>query len=595
MTGLIKDLVKDKKDTKNILAGISRIIKQKKLLCLFAMLMASCLLWQKASALDKLLYQDSAKVFTGGALSLGSFVSEEFLGTNYSGDYNAADADYQISYSWNSENPEPACASLDSDGTVKALSAGSAKADITFTYNNITQTETITIEVLDPEQVDLTYGSSYYLMAAQIYDTGRYMYTSSNENVVVNADGSVTADGFEGAKIYVSGDDGIKTEVAQVNISAPAFASGTQARAAGSEAYSPVIINYAPFEEDIPVRWEISNEAAAITSGSGIAAVAPGETDLAAVITPKNGDAIKLDTKLVVTDPVLAETDIVIAEGVTKNITIDGLNEASTVEWNLKNSENGTAYFKKAGKLYANNTGEDVVTINADGRDIVCYITVTDPYYDGDGIINCKGGTDQIKIEGLDEEKSTVTFKSSKKAVASVDEEGMVEALKAGNSVITVNADGRKIEIPVEIASIKGYKASKKAISISNTKTHYSQAKRMRKGYYDCSSLIWRVYSRYDVFFGVESGWAPTAADIAKWCTENGKTLYNKAVPSDKLLPGDLVFFSYTKNGRYKNISHVEMYTGQDMDVSASSSNNAVIHYEYSQNDSIVMIARPVG
>lgn len=31
------------------------------------------------------------------------------------------------------------------------------------------------------------------------------------------------------------------------------------------------------------------------------------------------------------------------------------------------------------------------------------------------------------------------------------------------------------------------------------------------------------------------------------------------------------------------------------MDVSASSSNNAVIHYEYSQNDSIVMIARPVS
>ena len=592
MTGLIKDLVKDKK---KIFVRLSRITKQKKLLCLFAMLMASCFLWQKASALDKLLYQDSAKVFTGGTLSLRSFISEEFLGTNYNGDYNAADADYQISYSWNSENPEPACAGLDSDGTVKALAAGSAKADITFTYNNITQTEIITIEVLDPEQADLKYGTSYYLMAAQIYDTGRYMYTSSNENVVVNADGSVTAYGFEGAKIYVSGDDGIKTEVAQVNVSAPAFASETQARAAGTEVYSPDIINYAPFEDDIPVKWEISDETAAVTSGSGIAAIAAGETELTAVITPKNGDVLKLSTKLVVTDPVIEETDIVIAEGVTKNITVDGINDASIIEWNLKNSENGAAYFKKAGKLYANNIGEDVVTINADGRNLLCYVTITDPYYDGDGITNCKGGSDQIKIKGLYKEKSTVTFKSSKSSVATVDEEGMVEALKAGNSVITVNADGRKIEIPVEIASVKGYKASKKAISISNTKTQYSQAKRMKKGYYDCSSLIWRVYSKYNVFFGVESGWAPTAADIAKWCQNNGKALYNKAVPSEKLLPGDLVFFSYTKNGRYKNISHVEMYTGQDMDVSASSSNNAVIHYEYSQNDSIVMIARPVS
>lgn len=95
MTGLIKDLVKDKK---KIFAGLSRIIKQKKLLCLFAMLMASCLLWQKASALDKLLYQDSAQVFTGGTLSLGNFVSEEFLGTNYSGDYNAALFDYFLCF-----------------------------------------------------------------------------------------------------------------------------------------------------------------------------------------------------------------------------------------------------------------------------------------------------------------------------------------------------------------------------------------------------------------------------------------------------------------------------------------------------------------
>lgn len=595
MTSLVKDFVKGKKNTKKIFTGLSRIIKQKKLLCLFVMLIASCFLWQKASALDKLLYQDRVQVFEGGTLSLGNLISEEFLGTNYSGDYNAANADYQISYSWNSENPAPECAELDSNGTVKALAAGSAKADITFIYNNIHQTETVTIEVLMPEQADLTYGGSTSLMAAQIYDTGKYMYTSSNKNVIINPDGTVTAQGFEGAKIYVSGDDGAKTEVAQINITAPGFNGETQTRAAGTEAYIPGITGYTPFEDDKPVEWEIANESAAVVSGSGIAAVAVGETDVTAVITPKNGDAVKISTKLIVTDPVLSETDIVIAEDTTKNITLDGINEASTVEWNLKKSENGIAYFKKAGKLYAGGEGEDVVTINADGRDIECYVTVTDPYYDGDGIINYKGMTDQIEIEGLDEDRSTVTYKSSKKSVATVDEDGMIEAKKAGNTIITANADGREIEIPVEISSVKGYKASKKAISISNTKTHYSQAKRMKKGYYDCSSLVWRIYSQYDVFFGVKSGWAPTAADIAKWCSNNGKVIYNKAVPSEKLLPGDLVFFSYTKNGRYKNISHVEMYTGQDMDVSASSSNNAVIHYEYSQNDSIVMIARPVS
>ena len=154
-------------------------------------------------------------------------------------------------------------------------------------------------------------------------------------------------------------------------------------------------------------------------------------------------------------------------------------------------------------------------------------------------------------------------------------------------------ADGRLFIIRTEVSSKIGYKASMKAIAISKKKTVYSQAYRMSNGKYDCSSLVWRVYSKCGVYFGVRSGWAPTAADIGKWCAQHHKVIANKGVSYTKLLPGDLIFFSYTKNGRYKNISHVEMYTGGGMDVSASSSYNRVVHYWYYPNDSIVMIARP--
>ena len=145
----------------------------------------------------------------------------------------------------------------------------------------------------------------------------------------------------------------------------------------------------------------------------------------------------------------------------------------------------------------------------------------------------------------------------------------------------------------VEISSKRGYRASKKAIAISKTKTTYSQARRMSKRFYDCSSLVSRVYRKYDVYFGSKSGWSPVAADIGKWCTRNHKVIAKKAVSYKKLLPGDLIFFSGWRNGRYKNITHIEIYTGGAKDVSASSRYGKVVHYGYGKGNSVVLVARP--
>lgn len=587
MAGLIKDKKKGCRETTGF--------KRKGIALLFAMLVLCCMVWQKASALGKLLYQESTAVYVGGTISLRNYVDEEFLGLNYNGDYNSVNPGYKLEYKWNSSNLNPDCATLDEKGNIKAISSGSVKADITFTYKDIVQTEVFTIEIYDPEEIDIAYGESQPLKAAEVYDTSKYLYTSSNGSIIVNSDGSITASGFKNTEIYVPGEDGKNITVAKVNIRQPGFPDDGIARAAGTSAYTPGILNYTPFEGENAVVWKVASEGAVSVSEEGLSALNAGETEITALISAKNGDTVEIATKLTITDPSFPETDIVIAADVVKDIELSGICNASIINWNIGNAVDTAAYFIEEGKLYSNESGSAPVTINADGRDITCNVTVTDPYYDGEGIIGYKGVTKNIKIKGTDDQKSIVTYRSKKKAVAEVDENGVITAKKTGNTVIVANADGREIEIPVEIASVEGYKASKKAVSISNTKTKYSQAKRMKKGYYDCSSLIWRIYSQYDVYFGVESGWAPTAADIAKWCKDNGRTLYNKAVPSEKLLPGDLVFFSYSKNGRYKNISHVEIYTGQDMDVSASSSNNAVIHYEYSQNDSIVMIARPVS
>lgn len=114
----------------------------------------------------------------------------------------------------------------------------------------------------------------------------------------------------------------------------------------------------------------------------------------------------------------------------------------------------------------------------------------------------------------------------------------------------------------------------------------------MSKRYYDCSSLVSRVYRQYGQYFGQRRGWSPVAAGIGYWCTNHKKVLFKKAASYKTLLPGDLIFYSYEKNGRYRNISHIEMYVGNGKNVSASSSYGRVVHYDY-HTSCTALIARP--
>ena len=94
----------------------------------------------------------------------------------------------------------------------------------------------------------------------------------------------------------------------------------------------------------------------------------------------------------------------------------------------------------------------------------------------------------------------------------------------------------------------------------------------------------------------------------SKKLTKTGKNTYSKydyyelsdflpscnsiAASYKTLLPGDLIFYSYEKNGRYRNISHIEMYVGNGKNVSASSSYGRVVHYDY-HTSCTALIARP--
>ncbi len=99
----------------------------------------------------------------------------------------------------------------------------------------------------------------------------------------------------------------------------------------------------------------------------------------------------------------------------------------------------------------------------------------------------------------------------------------------------------------------------------------------------DCSSLAYYAWQSAGVDISY-MGYTYAAAEAAG--------LAEKQVTNGELQPGDLVFYSYTKNGRYKNISHVGIYIGDSKMVEAVDDANGVCLGDY-HTGSVVMVCRP--
>lgn len=119
------------------------------------------------------------------------------------------------------------------------------------------------------------------------------------------------------------------------------------------------------------------------------------------------------------------------------------------------------------------------------------------------------------------------------------------------------------------------------SLAASKVGCSYDQNRRMEEGYYDCSSLVYRLYKEA----GIEL--PGIAADQGKYC-------YQKAMIINKkdLKPGDLIFYSYEENGRFRNISHVAIYVGDDRMIHAANKNRGVVE-DPLRTSSVVFYARP--
>ena len=114
----------------------------------------------------------------------------------------------------------------------------------------------------------------------------------------------------------------------------------------------------------------------------------------------------------------------------------------------------------------------------------------------------------------------------------------------------------------------------------------YSQPLRDSGTHFDCSSLAYYAWKNAGVDIMYHG--ANTAAAEGQYCYDN-----NLLVHYEEMQPGDLIFYSYQRNGRFMDISHVAIYAGNGMVVEAANTNLGVVYRSVQGRNSIVLIGRP--
>ena len=190
-----------------------------------------------------------------------------------------------------------------------------------------------------------------------------------------------------------------------------------------------------------------------------------------------------------------------------------------------------------------------------------------------------------------------IVWTSDNKDVVTVDKNGKIKAVSMGYANIT--ATYGNVSITYKVAAT--YKEAAQALRYAyvHLGDTYSQAQRMEEGKYDCSSYAWRSYDSAGMNVGNLTNWAPTAADIAKWCIDNGYMIMMGNVNVEDMLPGDLVFWGGQDNGRYYGIYHVDIYEGNNTIITVESESgiysgaNALVARPCEKNNTAIKKIKP--
>lgn len=397
------------------------------------------------------------------------------------------------------ESSDATVAKVDQNGKVTALKDGTAT--IKATVGKFTAECAVTVKrvpltgiSLDKTTLELSKGQSSEALKviynpANTTDDKTVTWTSANENIATVKNGVVTAKAVGETKITAT----VGTHKAECTVTVNAKLTGIKVTPdkvtveKGQTANLSVAYLPADTTDEKAVTWKSENENVATVDANGVVtAVAGGTTKI--VATAKANDKITAVCEVKVpihTESIeLNETEIIgLRKGDTEKLTVSfkpaNTEDSKEVKWT--SSDSTVASVDKNGVVKGLKEGEATITVTtADGKHTAsCVVKVKEVSIDLDKVelaqdtpnTLLKGQQHKIKVVFNQDEEPTETatyeYKSLDESIASVDANGVVTALKAGQVMleITVKASSGSMtimhymevkEIPLESISIKG-------------------------------------------------------------------------------------------------------------------------------------------
>lgn len=354
-----------------------------------------------------------------------------------------------------------------------------------------------------------------------------------------------------------------------------------------------------PAFDGLKCRWSSADTKVVKVGQNGVVTpVGVGKTNILVAVTDSYGGTYHFSIPVRIINPHFEETRMNLAKGCqTTVLLLDTTGaQAGYVSSNpsILSIRTSNAY---GVTLQAHKEGTATVTVSVDGVMRTCTVTVTNPKLKVQyGFYQTKKGL-QVKVTGTNG-RSVKRWSSGNSKIATVSQKGNVRTKKKGSTVIFCSVDGKILKYYLAVSTKKAVKAMRYGYKRIG-KAHYSQARRMSKKYFDCSSFVYRCYRAAGKYLVRRASWAPVAAEIAHYYVRKGK--YVKASGKynlNKLRPGDLICFGGKKarrNGRYKRIYHIAMYIGNGKTMESSSTyNNVVIRDRgFFKKSDVPVVARP--
>lgn len=264
---------------------------------------------------------------------------------------------------------------------------------------------------------------------------------------------------------------------------APAVTPETAATGESAETDEKV----AKAAEKLTIEWTSSDESVATVDATGmVVAVSAGEADITASVTDSEMSAVcKVTVKVAAKDITVPDNlDVKLNDGneTTVEATVSPA-DATDVKVSYASTDEAVATVDKDGKVQILQPGEcDIVTtLTQEGKKVVEKKTHIKAFYEVEGItldktegIFTAGNTVTLNATVLPEEiadETIVTWTSSDEKVATVDENGKVTAIAAGEATITANAGEKSTtyKLTVQAKKVVQNTTSNKSSNKGNT------------------------------------------------------------------------------------------------------------------------------